>query len=625
MTFSLFGQHLRPHFALMLAGLGVATAHGAAPVVGTPRFNRDVLPILAENCFACHGSDNAGRKGGLRLDRREDALGEAGSGARAIVPGDLENSELLLRIVAESEEDVMPPTKTGKKLKPAEVDILKRWIAAGAPYEKHWAFVSPVAAALPKVDGTTHPIDRFVRARLQEEGIQPSPEASKETLIRRLSLDLTGLPPSREEVESFVTDTRADAYDRAVSRLLGSAHYGEKWGRWWLDLAHYGDSDGIRLDNVRPTAWRYRQWVVDALNADLPFDQFTVDQLAGDLLPEATVSQRVATGFMRNTISDRQTGNADPELGRVRQIIDRTSTTSVVWLGLSMGCAQCHDHKFDPVSQKEFFQLYSFFNDADEANVYAPLPGESEKYRAARPAYDAKRTALLAPIAEPLAALQAKWEDRILFADANPGKDHAGSRALEILVTSWGRGKGEGQFEGLMIVKTPAAIRTADQQERLQDYFLRNGNVADPEKFKELGIPALGKQLDALAKELPTVSRAQAMTKTVEDRVTQIHLRGDFRRPGEAVPHATPAVLPPLKADGKADRLDLARWLVAPENPLTSRVTVNRLWQELFGRGIVGTSENLGFRGERPSHPELLDWLALEFPKRGWSIKEMVR
>lgn len=595
----------------------------AAP--GKIRFNRDVRPILAENCFACHGPDNAGRKGDLRLDVREHALAEAGSGARAVVPGDVAGSELVVRILAEDPEDAMPPERTGKTLTMREKEILQQWIAEGAAYEKHWALVPPERVELPVMAGVSHPVDRFIFDRLQREEITPAPEASRATLIRRLSLDLTGLPPTRSEVEAFVADSRPEAYDNLVDRLLGSVHFGEKWARWWLDLAHYGDSDGIRLDNFRPYAWRYRQWVVEAFNRDLPFDQFTIEQLAGDLLPGATTEQRIATGFLRNTISDRQTGNADPALGRVRQVVDRTNTMGTVWMGLTVGCAECHDHKFDPISQREYFQLYAFFNTAEEENIEAPLPGELDRHREPRRAYEARRQELLAPMAAELETLQRTWEEKMQWIEANPGGDHAWARAHEILVTSWGRGQGEGQFEGMNIVKTPWEKRTPAQQERLQDYFLRNGRVVAPDRFKELKIAEIVKELDALARKVPRLGRAQAMTRAPYERKTWIHTRGDFRRPGDFVTPGTPAALPPLQAQDEPTRLDLARWLVSPGHPLTSRVTVNRLWQELFGRGLVSTSDNLGFRGEAPSHAALLDWLALEFPARGWSIKQMLR
>ena len=639
--------------AAVFACAAVARAGAAESPEAAIRFNRDVLPILADHCHACHGPDKAARKAGLRLDRREAALAELESGARAIVPGDAAQSELWKRITSEDRDEVMPPPKKGKPLTPQQTDILRRWIEAGAAYEKHWAFISPVRVEPPVVSRSvisksvisnpsrsapstgglitdslitdySNPIDRFIRSRLAEEKIAPSPEADRATLIRRASLDLIGLPPSPLEVDAFVNDARPDAYERVVERLLASEHFGEKWARWWLDLAHYADSDGYLQDFLRPSAWRYRQWVVEALNRDLPFEQFTIEQLAGDLLPNATVAQRTATGFLRNTLSNRE-GGSDLEEYRVRQVVDRTVTVSTVWMGLTTGCAECHDHKFDPLTQREFYQLYAFFNDADEVNIDAPLPGEWKEHHDAKEQQDLKRAALLAPLAAPIAELQAAWEEKLLWEEAHPGADAKWSRALEVLGLVWGQGKGEGQLEGVMIVKTPRAARTPDQQDRLLDYFLKNGSLIAPDKFKELKLADLAAKLDALGKDVPVLTRAQAMTRSVAPRTTRVHTRGDFRRPGETVACATPAVLPALNAAGQTDRLALARWLVAPEHPLTARVTVNRLWQELFGRGLVATSDNFGARGQRPSHPELLDWLATEFPARGWSIKEMLR
>jgi hypothetical protein len=610
----------------VVAGLGLSSLMVAEAAGDEVSFNRDVLPILAEHCYACHGPDKAGRKGGLQINVREEAVARRKSGEHVILPGKSAESLLVARVVTEDADEIMPPPESGGKLTERQVEILRKWIDAGAKYEPHWAFIPPQRVAPPAVADAAHPVDRFIRERLQQEGIEPAPEADLSTLIRRVSLDLTGLPPSREEVEAFIHDSRPDAYGHLVDRLLTSVHYGEKWARWWLDLAHYGDSDGIRLDSLRPHAWRYRQWVVDSLNRDLSFDQFTIQQLAGDQMANATESQRMGTGFLRNTISDRQTGNADPALGRVRMIVNRTSTVGAVWMGLTVECAECHDHKFDPISQKEFFELYAFFNSAEEANINAPLPGELEAHLPAKRKYDLERTALLAPLKDPLDTLQAEWEEKMRFTELNPGLEPAWMRAYELFVTGWGRGRGEGQFEGMMIAKTPPAERTAEQQQRLQDYFIKSGAVVAPEVFKELKLADLSKQLELMARKVPPLTRAQAMTDMPQKRDTWIHVRGDFRRPGASVSPGTPGVLPAMKkTGGEPTRLDLAQWLVSPENPLTSRVTVNRLWQEVFGAGLVATSDNVGMRGERPTHPELLDWLAAEFPANGWSVKQMLR
>ncbi|MEO2047645.1 MAG: PSD1 and planctomycete cytochrome C domain-containing protein [Pirellulales bacterium] len=593
----------------------------AAPPV---QYNRDVLPILADNCFRCHGFDQKKREAGLRLDTIEGATQELDSGARAITPRDMAQSALIDRIFTADTDELMPPKDSGKRLTPTQKEVLRLWVKQGADYQAHWAFIPPERREPPVVAKVDHPIDRFVRARLEKENIRPSPRARRTTLIRRLSLDLTGLPPTPLEVDAFVHDSRPDAYERVVNRLLASEHFGEHWARWWLDLAHYADSDGYLTDFIRPVAWRYRQWVVDAFNRDLPFDQFTMEQLAGDLLPSATPTQRMATGFLRNTLSNRE-GGADLEEYRVGQVIDRTSTVATSWLALTFACAECHDHKYDPISQQEFYQLYAFFNNADEINFNAPLPGEFTPWADAKPKHDRQRAELLVPLAEPLAELQAKWEKEILFAEANPGEDFSWDRKLELLGLQWGQDLGGGQLEGLNILKIPLAERTRDQQDRLLDYFLKNIPAVYEEKAKELKLSELRSRLESLSEDLPEVTRAPGMMRSVVQRTTHIHVRGNFRRFGDEVKANTPAVLPAIGTDTKVDRLSLARWLVSPQHPLTARVAVNRLWQKLFGRGIVVTSENFGVRGERPTHPKLLDWLALEFPRQQWSVKEMLR
>jgi hypothetical protein len=593
---------------------GVCTAQTAPAEI---RFNQDVLPIVAENCLACHGFDQAARQAELRLDMPSGAI-------VAIVPGEPDESELIQRINSTDPDFVMPPPDSGGSLTELQRRTLRRWIAQGANFEKHWAFLPPTRSAPPAAPDAAHPIDRFIRARLAAENLRPSPPATRAVLIRRLSLDLTGLPPSPEEVDAFVNDERADAYQRVVDRLLASPHFGERWARWWLDLAHYADSDGYLQDFARPVAWRYRQWVVDAFNRDLPFDRFTIEQLAGDLLPEATDSQRIATGFLRNTLSNRE-GGADLEEYRVKQVVDRTITVGTTWLALTVGCTQCHDHKFDALSQREFYQLYAFFNAADEVNFNAPLPGERGPWERAKQAYDRKRAELLAPAADALAEMQADWERRLLDAETNPDAPFAWQRALEVLGLVWGQGQGEGQLEGINIIKTPPALRTQQQRDRLLDYFLARAPAEYRERLAEINAGDLRKQLESLEQKLPAMSRAPAMMQSVVRRATHIHLRGDFRRPGDEVAPRTPTILPPLDAKNDADRLAFAKWLVSPRHPLTARVTVNRLWQELFGRGIVVTSDNFGVRGDLPSHPELLDWLALEFQRRRWSVKQMLR
>jgi hypothetical protein len=594
------------------------------------RFNRDVLPILAENCYTCHGADEARREADLRLDQRESATSDR-DGTRAIVPGSPEKSALWNRIASSDPQVVMPPSKSGRSLSKTQRDVLRQWIVDGANYEPHWAYIPPQAVEPPEVRGAPSEIDRFIRSRLSREGIEPSPPADRATLIRRVTLDRIGLPPTPLEVDAFINDSRADAYERVVQRLLASEHFGERWARWWLDLAHYADSDGYLQDFVRPTAWRYRQWVVDAFNRDLPFDRFTIEQLAGDLLPAhsqgeaASVEQRIATGFLRNTLSNRE-GGADLEEFRVRQAVDRTVTVGTVWLGLTIGCAECHDHKFDAITQREFYRLYAFFNTVDEVNIDAPLPEEAEPYRTAKAEYDRKRAELLAPVEETLSELQADWERRLLDAEVNPNADFAWQRALEVLGLTWGQGQGEGQLEGINIIKTPLDRRTPDERERLLDYFLANAPALYSAKLTEIGASELQSKLAALRADLPKVSRAPTICQTNQSRPTHIHIRGDFRRRGEEVSPGTPATLPPMSPTTEPDRLAFAKWLVAPGHPITARVTVNRLWQELFGCGLVATSENFGVRGEPPSHPELLDWLAIEFEQNNkWSLKKTLR
>lgn len=609
---------------LMLTGcilmISVFIANAAEPV----RYNRDVEPILAEHCFVCHGFDKGHRKAGLRLDLAAGATEKLESGSQAIVPGKSDESELVLRIMSSDPNEMMPPPQMGKSLSAQQKETLKRWIQEGAKYEAHWAYLAPQRVDPPTIAGSDQPIDRFVRARLAKESIIPAPEADRATLLRRVSLDLTGLPPSPLELDAFLNDKRPDAYERVVDRLLASEHFGERWARWWLDLAHYGDSDGYLQDFLRPIAWRYRQWVIDAFNRDQPFDQFTVEQLAGDLLPNATVSQRMGTGFLRNTLSNRE-GGADLEEYRVNQILDRTATFGTTWLALTTGCAQCHDHKFDAISHVEYYQLYAFFNNADEANLDAPLPGELEAYLAAKPEYDRQRAELIKPLADKIAELQPEWEKKILYTELHPNEDFSWDRTLELLGLQWGQNLGEGQLEGLNIIKIPVDQRTQDQKDRLLDYFLKSPPPAYSAKFAELKLNELSTKLETLAKQFPAVTRAPGMMTFPTPRTTYVHLRGEYLKRGDVVHAGTPAALPSLKSNGEPDRLALARWLTSPEHPLTARVAVNRLWQELFGRGIVATSENFGVRGDRPSHPELLDWLALEFTREGWSVKAILR
>lgn len=587
-------------------------------------FRRDILPILAENCFACHGFDEKQRQASLRLDDQASSIAVLESGMRAIVPGELQASQMWLRITSNQTNHRMPPLDSGKKLSLSQIEKIGAWIMHGAVFESHWAFSPPKRVEPPIVGRAQGAVDRFIHDRLQQERLSPSPETDRATLIRRVSLDLTGLPPTPWETDAFLHDTRQDAYARVVDRLLESEHYGERWGRWWLDLAHYGDSDGYLQDFLRPVAWRYRQWVIDAFNQDLPFDEFTIQQIAGDLLPNATIEQKMGTGFFRNTLSNRE-GGADLEEFRVRQVVDRTSTFGTTWLGLTIGCAQCHDHKFDPISQKEFYQLYAYFNNADEANIDAPLPGEWEAYQLKKVEYERKRLEAIAPYAVTLESLQSEWEKKILYTESHPNEDFGWDRALELLGLQWGQNLGEGQLEGLNIIKLPKGQRTREQSDRLTDYFLKSPPPEFADKFKQEKLHELRANLERLGESLPRLTRAPSMIKSSLPRETHVHIRGDYLRPGIMVSPCPPALFGSHSSHGAQDRLNLARWVASKNNPLTARVVVNRLWQELFGRGLVSTPENLGLRGSPPSHPELLDWLAIEFMEKGWSIKSMLR
>ena len=512
-------------------------------------------------------------------------------------------------------------------------------ILSGSPamcVEPHWAFV-PVSSRIPPTTRCVdlrNGVDAFIIDRLGSEKIVASPEADRTTLARRVALDLTGLPPTVDEVDEFLQDSRPDAYERLLDRLLASPRYGERWCRPWLDLCHYGDSDGHLTDQLRPVAWRYRDWVVRMLNENLPFDEFTIRQLAGDLLPGGNSTEDMdrvlGTGFLRQTLSNRE-GGADLEEFRVAQIVDRTSMVGTIWLGLTAGCARCHDHKYDPLSQTEFFELYAYFDNADEVNIDAPLAAEKTDYLQAYSRYSQRRQEIIEPFREGLNGLQQQWESKCLHAAAHPAEDHIWDRQWELLGLIWGGNLGDGQLEGCEIVRRPWNKRSLRQQDDLLDYFLTRGSIVNEKRFAELKLADLQKQLNELKKEYPKafVTRAAVMQTAFTPRQTYVHDRGDFRVRGPDVQARIPAWLKPKESAGHEHdrtRLQLAKWLVDPGNPLTARVTVNRMWQELFGRGLVATSDDFGLRGDPPSHPELLDWLAREFSTSGrWDTKRMHR
>jgi mono/diheme cytochrome c family protein len=581
-------------------------------------YTRDVAPILQKRCAACHGA--VMQSNGLRVDDAAAMIAGGYSGA-AIVPGKPAESKLLARVSSNEKGFMMPPA--GPRLTAGEVDTIRRWIEAGAvapvPQAKaaprrvsnHWAFQPIQRPAVPQGENA---IDHFIRTRLTKEGVTASRRADRRTLARRVTLDLTGLPPTPAEVDAFVNDSGPDAWERLIDRLMASPHYGERWARPWLDLARYADSDGYEKDNVRPHAWRYRQWVIDSLNADLPFDRFTIAQIAGDLLPGGTFEDRVATGFHRNVLTNREAG-VDRAEARFEQLVNRVNTLGTTWLGLTVGCAQCHDHKYDPFSQRDYYQLFAFFNEADDVDIDAPLPGEMGPYLKALPGWRKERNQLLATYKIP--ELQARWEDKMRAAYANPGKD----AEFDFSITSMSAMVDH----AMRMLHKPAAARTEREQDRMTDYFVANPG---PEFNRDKELMAKFKELRAkladLNKSMPFLTQAYTIGTHPEHPATHIMIRGDYRSPGIVVKPDVPAVLPPMeRKEGEPARLAFARWMVTPKNPLTPRVTVNRVWQELFGRGLVRTSEDLGTTGEKPSHPELLDWLAAEFVERGWSLKKL--
>jgi hypothetical protein len=587
-------------------------------------FVRDVQPVLAKRCLMCHGAQQ--QMAGLRLDSRDSALKGGLSGA-VLKPGASASSKLFRLVAGMEANKVMPPA--GPRLTAAEVATMKSWIdqgldwpagtkmAATGPRTNHWSFQKIVRANPPAVRNAAwarNEVDRFILARLEKEGVAPSPEASRATLARRASLDLTGLPPTPRELEEFLTDSRPDAYERYVDRLLDSPHYGEKWARFWLDLARYADSDGYEKDLQRPFAWRWRQWVIEAYNRDMPFDEFTTWQLAGDLLPNRSLDTLVATGFNRNTLTNRE-GGTDPEEFRDEQVRDRAATLGTVWLGLSLGCAQCHDHKYDPVSQKEFYQISAFFNTQEEVNIPAPVAGELGPYLQAKPDFDRKRQEILDKYRIPEG--QKEYERRLRYAAEHPGEHDDWTFAY-------------GEFTHMVdnarkVLFLDPSKRSEIQSNAITDYFIRGCRSALAAECDQYKLPEVQKQLAELKSKFPAITYAPVLLENDTPPKTYIHIKGDWRERGPEVDPAVLAVVPGMPQTARPGRLELAKWLMAPENPLTARVAVNRIWQEVFGRGIVKTSDDFGLQGDKPTHPELLDWLATEYRRRGWSQKQMLR
>ncbi len=544
-----------------------------------PDFAREVQPILSENCYACHGPDAKARKADLRLDTREGALRKKDP---VIVPGKSADSELIKRIVSADENEAMPPPHINKMISAKQLATLKAWIDTGAAWGTHWAFVPP------KRGEGFQSIDSYIRARLEKEGLKPSPEAGQETLLRRVTLDLTGLPPTAAERGAFLTDDSPEAYSKIVDRLLKSPRFGERMVWEWLEAARYADSNGYQGDGER-TMYPWRDWAVRAFNSNMPYDRFTVEQIAGDLLPNATPGQKLATGFLRNHPINGEGGRIAEE-NRVDYGMDMAETVATVWLGLTFNCCRCHDHKFDPIAQKEYYGLFAFFNQTPvnggggdpftKPTIDWPTPEQTAAL--------AKATEAATKLATAVTEAEAKLEK-----PKDPPKDIAD--ALKVI----------------------PANRTKAQIDALEKKF-------GVDKPYAANLAELGKAVEACESIRRSIPRVMVMEDMPKPRDSFIYEKGLYNKPGAKVGPLVPAVLPPLKAD-KPDRLALANWLVSKEHPLTARVAVNRLWQQFFGIGLVKTSNDFGVQGERPSHPELLDWLAVDFVESGWDTKRFVK
>jgi hypothetical protein len=785
--------------AVLLLGVCLFSS-AAAGAEDTVNFHRDIRPILSDACFGCHGPDANKRKADLRLDTKDDAFADRG-GYSLLVPGNPQQSVLHQRITSQDSKKHMPPPKSAKKLSAGQIDLIRRWIEEGAKWPKHWAFEPPVRPVLPRLKNSKwvhNPIDAFILARLETEGLSPAPEADRITMLRRLSLDLIGLPPPIAEVDAFLADTSAGAYEKQVERLLRSPHYGERWGRHWLDAARYADSDGYEKDKPR-FVWAYRDWVINALNRDLPYDQFIIEQLAGDLLPGATQDQKVATGFLRNSMINEE-GGIDPEQFRMEAMFDRMDAIGKSILGLTIQCAQCHNHKFDPLTQEEYYQLFAFLNNDHEANVAVYTPQEHQlkadifrqihqieaelqhrhpewrkrmaqwearvkndqpDWIVVRPVVDeitdggqryvplkdgsflaqgyaptkhrvkmavktdlgiitAFRLELLTapelPLGGPGRSIRgtcALTEFEVEAAPADkPGKvekvklvratsdmelpekpldaifnDKSGKKRVTGPVaysidgkqdTAWGIDAGPGRRNQPRKAVFNAEKQIAYPNGTILTFYLAQNHggwnsddnqshnlgrfrlsitsaanaVADPLPQGVRDILSISPErrtpgqiatvfsywrtivpqwreanaeIDKLWQQHPEGSSQLVLQSRPDPRDTRLLTRGNFLKPGKSVRPGVPHFLHPLSPDAPATRLTLAKWLADPKSPTTARAIVNRVWQTYFGTGLVATSEDLGYQSESPSHPELLDRLAVEFMERGWSLKGLHR
>jgi hypothetical protein len=546
--------------ALLLVVLPMPVHAVAPPAPGGPKidFNRDIRPILAGHCWNCHGPDEKAREGDLRLDVRADAVARREGRPAAIVPGNPDASLLIRRIEHARPARRMPPAKANRPLSAEQIQLLRRWITQGAEYNAHWAFVAPGRLAVPATIDRAWPrnaIDSFILARLEKEGLKPSAPASRETLLRRVTLDLTGLPPTLVELDNFLADSSPNAYEKVVDRLLSSPRRAERVALAWLDAARYADTNGYNNDEER-TMWPWRDWVLRAFAANMPYDRFVTEQLAGDLLPGTTRDQRIATGFNRNHVITTEGGIIDEEY-RVEYVADRVHTFSTVFLGLSMQCARCHDHKYDPVTQREYYGLFAFFNNVPERLL------SYGKARASAPVVEVptlRQMEVLAELDKKRLALEATLRDKTL---------------------------------------SPAELKK------------RKAELA--------ALDARRKQID------DTVARVMVMEEMPRPRDAFVLNRGQYDQRGVKVMAGVPGVLPTLPTSSPINRLGLARWLIAPEHPLTARVAVNRWWAMHFGTGLVETVEDFGVQGALPTHPELLDFLSHELIRTGWDLRALSR
>ncbi len=571
-------------------------------------FNFHVRPILSDRCFACHGPDENARKANLRLDTKEGLFSMLESKETfPVVPGKPKESEIIERVLHDDPEIIMPTPESNLTLTDTEKATLLKWVEQGAEWKTHWAFTAPVKVQLPKVNEPSwarNEIDCFVLDKLESLGLSPSMEANKETLIRRLSLDLIGLPPTPEEVHAFKSDTSPNAYEKLVDRLLTSPGYGERWAWEWLDVARYADTNGFQGDATR-NMWPWRDWVIQAFNDNMPYDEFTIKQLAGDLLPNATRNDILATGFNRNHTYNTE-GGSIPEETRVTNVFDRVETTGTAWLGLTMNCARCHDHKYDQITQKEYYQMFDYFNQTSEEG--GGWGGKLKPLLDLSPEEEFRKNQRLQAHVDELIAKVKVFEDENYPRD--PGVPMSEAEAIK-------------KVKGLdtRILINPPDKRGTGAYKQLANYF-RNVH------------PQYGQLLNQVYKAMQTYDQAtvnatqvMVMDDAKEPRITYILDRGGYDKPrmGEPISRDVPAILPPIPENTRNNRLALAKWIVSKEQPLTARVTINRYWQAFFGKGIVKTIDDFGVQSTLPSHPELLDWLAVDFQENGWDLKALFK